>query len=208
MIFAFLPPLFPDRMRPRGNPVVAAHSGPNLPNHSIRCGQNSSSLPPQFWFWPAQLFSFSGLPKMDASGERAAAARQPGLCRARCDQDESRPDNANRSGSSFPAGTKVRSRENSTPCYRSWRMPFPTGCSPASRRPARSGRGLNFKIRIARRREKIVAERAALHAAAADQRICWRLRSGLTDGILDTWRSAAADHERFLADESALRVDF
>jgi hypothetical protein len=91
MIFAFLPPLFPDRMQPR-SPSAKAESLPN----STRASKPRAREPLVFAGTALLLFDLRGDSKAWFAGHGrqhagARTARQSGLRRAGCDQGKSRP---------------------------------------------------------------------------------------------------------------------
>lgn len=193
MIFAFLPPLFPDRMKRRDPLVVSpAHLDvsrpPNLPGAAPRTKLIFAATALLLLTGAAILFS--GLPKMDAT----ANALQPSGSQAYAALDDIK---ANLSQKREPLWLVVRGRSEGE-VARKLDAVEPVLETAVSNRlltgfnsPDAFWPRPDFQVQNRAAVATLVSERAALHAAALTNGFAENAL-GLTDGILSTWQSALA----------------
>ena len=148
MIFAFLPPLFPERMKPQSNRAEtksAVHSTTLLNPLRVKTVFAVTAL----LILLCATILFSGLPKMDPT----ANALRPRDSQAYTTLDAIKDNltkSASRSGWSFPAAMKVKSPAGLMRFYPRSTLRSPTKRFPVSRCPVRSGRDRSFKRPIVR----------------------------------------------------------
>ncbi len=174
MIFAFLPPLFPNRMQPQENRAVAETEIKSAaPLNPLRTKIVFAVTAILILFCAAILFS--GLPKMDASAD----ALQPRDSQAYATLDAIK---TNLGQKREPLWLVISGRDENEVAQkldavsnRFWKMPFPTKRSPVFNRQMRFGRARIFKMQNRAVAQQLISERAAFHAAAADKWFCRKL---------------------------------
>ena len=185
MIFAFLPPLFPDRMKPTENPAKAK-SEPATQLNPLRAKMVFAATSLLILIGAAILFS--GPPKMDTSAD----ALQPRGSQAYAALNAIKE---NLGQKREPLGLVVAGRsenevaqkldaiepvlENAVAEHTLAGFTSPRAFWPRT----------DFQIQNRATAQKLVAERAGLHAAAQAGGFA-ESSLGLTDGILETWQRA------------------
>lgn len=187
MIFAFLPPLFPERMRPGPHPAPAREES-SQPSGSPRATLVFTVT--GILLLVNAMILLSGLPKMDAT----ANALQPRNSQAYATLDAVQ---ANLTQQREPLWLVIRGRSEGEVAQKLDAVQpvleeavsnrLLTGfTSPESLWPRP-----NFQARNQATARALVAERPAFHIAAQTNGFA-KSALGLTDGILDTWQRAVA----------------
>ncbi len=194
MIFAFLPPLFPNRMRPNAGKIPSETDIKSAaPLNPLRARMVLAAT--LVLILSAGLILISGLPKIDASADALQPRESQAYATLNAVQD-------NLAQKREPlwlvvAGTnetEVASKldtiqpvlENTVSNRVLASFTSPAGLWP---RP-------EFQNQNRATAQKIIAERETLHAAALTNGFA-ESALGLTDGILDTWRQAAGTTNTF-----------
>ncbi|MES1180297.1 MAG: MMPL family transporter, partial [Verrucomicrobiota bacterium] len=188
MIFAFLPPLFPNRMRP-GTGIISPEIKiePAAPLNPLRARVVFSAT--LVLILAAALILFSGLPKIDASADALQPRDSQAYAALQSIQDNLAQNreplwlivagtNENEVAQKLDVIQPVLENTVSNQVLAGFTSPDALWPRPAFQNQNRAAA------------RKIVAGRAALHAAALTNGFA-ESALGLTDGIFDTWRQAA-----------------
>jgi predicted exporter/lauroyl/myristoyl acyltransferase len=187
MIFAYLPPLFPDRMKPRPNRMIAEPIVKNPePLNPFRAKTVLAFTAALILFCAVILFS--GLPKMDTT----ANALQPRHSEANAALDAIKEN----LGQKREPLWLVIAGKNENEVARKLDAIEPILENAVSNRtltgftsPDMFWPRPEFQLANRTAAQRLVAERNAIHAAALANGFAEKAL-GLTDGILDTWQSA------------------